>query len=251
MLVLEPLQAARGDVVLDSRGLGACGLFGGVAVLSSLSDFFVDVFLMRSTNSITTGRHTAKIRRPLPTSGDNTTRLAVQANSARNHEWPALLAIVGAFAAGWWLVLPHVNVPVIDDWVYAWSVEHLLATGRLQVLEISAFYPIAQILWGSAFTYVAGFSFVVLRASTVVLAIFGCWAVYLTLRELDCRRSTALLGALALALIPRYFALSFSFMTEVPFVSFSTMALYWYVRAIRRSQPASVWAGCLVRWPLS
>ena len=134
---------------------------------------------------------------------------------------------------------------MIDDWVYAWSVEHLLATGRLQVLEISAFYPIAQILWGALFAYIAGFSFVVLRASTVVLAIFGCWAVYLTLRELDCRRSTALLGALALAFDPTYFALSFSFMTEVPFVSFSTMALYWYVRAIRRSQPASVWAGCL------
>jgi hypothetical protein len=121
----------------------------------------------------------------------------------------------------------------------------LLDTGRLQVLEISAFYPIAQILWGALFAHFAGFSFVVLRGSTVVLAVFGCWAVYLTLRELDCRRTTALLGGLALAFDPTFFALSFSFMTEVPFVSFSTMALYWYVRAIRRSQPASVWAGCL------
>ena len=166
-------------------------------------------------------------------------------NSARNREWPALLAIMGAFATGWLLVGPRANVPVIDDWVYAWSVEHLLNTGRLQVLEISALYPITQILWGALFARLAGFSFVVLRGSTVVLAVLGCWAVYLTLRELDCRRSTALLGALALAFDPVYFALSFSFMTEVPFVSFSTMALYWYVRAIRRDQPTAVWAGCL------
>jgi hypothetical protein len=171
--------------------------------------------------------------------------VAIQPNSARNREWPALLAIVGVFAAGWLLVLPHANVPVIDDWVYAWSVEHLVDTGRLQVLEISAFYPIAQILWGALFARLAGFSFVVLRSSTVVLAVFGCWAVYLTLRELNCRRRTALLGALALAFDPTYFALSFSFMTEVPFVSFSTMALYWYVRAVRRCESASVWAGCL------
>jgi hypothetical protein len=171
--------------------------------------------------------------------------VSIPPNTARTREWPALLAIVAAFAAGWLLVRPRVNVPVIDDWVYAWSVEHLLKTGRLQVLEISAFYPIAQILWGALFARLAGFSFVVLRESTVALAVFGCWSVYLTLRELDCRRSTALLGALALAFDPAFFALSFSFMTEVPFVSFSTMALYWYVRAIRRSESLSVWAGCL------
>jgi hypothetical protein len=165
--------------------------------------------------------------------------------TARDREWPALLAIMGVFAAGWLLVGPRANVPVIDDWVYAWSVEHLLDTGRLQVLDISAFYPIAQILWGALFARVAGFSFVVLRGSTVVLAVLGCWAVYLTLRELECRRSTSLLGALALAFDPVYFALSFSFMTDVPFVSFSTMALYWYVRAIRRDEPWAVWTGCL------
>ena len=160
------------------------------------------------------------------------------------HEWPALAAIAAVFAAAWWLVLPRANVPVIDDWVYAWSVEHLVETGRLRVLEISAVYPIAQILWGALFARIAGFSFVVLRASTMTLSALGCGAVYLTLRELGCRRSTAFLGALALAFDPVYFALSFSFMTDVPFVSVSAMAVYSYVRAIRRRQPAAAWIGC-------
>jgi hypothetical protein len=158
--------------------------------------------------------------------------------------WPALVAIAGVYAAGWWLVGPRADVPVIDDWVYAWSVEHLVDTGRLQILDISAFYPIAQVLWGAIFVRLAGFSFGVLRISTLVLAVVGCWAVYLTLRELGCRSSTSLLGAFALALDPVYFALSFSFMTEVPFVSLSAMALYWFVRTIRRDEPAAVWAGC-------
>ena len=105
----------------------------------------------------------------------------------REREWPALLAIVAVFAAGWLLVSPRANVPVIDDWVYAWSVEHFLKTGRLEVLDISAFYPIAQILWGALFALVAGFSFTTLRASTVIVAVVGCCAVYLTLRELGCR----------------------------------------------------------------
>jgi len=160
-------------------------------------------------------------------------------------EWPALLAIAGVSATCWLLVGARANVPVIDDWVYAWSVQHLVDTGRLQVLDISAVYPIAQVLWGALFARIAGFSFGALRLSTVVVAALGCWAVYLTLRECGCQRSTSLLGAFALALDPVYFALSFSFMTEVPFVSLSAMALYWYTRAIRRDERAAVWAGCV------
>ena len=56
------------------------------------------------------------------------------------------LAVVAApFAIGWVLVSPWQNVPVIDDWVYAWSVEHLLKTGQLRVADISAVYPLPQI----------------------------------------------------------------------------------------------------------
>jgi len=162
-----------------------------------------------------------------------------------DREWSALLFFLAMWIAAWQLVGPRANVPVIDDWVYAWSVEHLLKTGRLQVLDISAFYPIAQILWGALIAQLAGFSFVALRFSTVLLSALGCWAVYLTLCEFGCRRSTSLLGALALAFDPVYFALSFSFMTEVPFVCASTLALYFYVRAIRRDEPKAVWFGCL------
>jgi hypothetical protein len=43
-----------------------------------------------------------------------------------------------------------VEVPGVDDWTYAWSVEHFLHTGELRVLEWSAHYPLAQILWGGS-----------------------------------------------------------------------------------------------------
>ncbi|MEP7305044.1 MAG: glycosyltransferase family 39 protein [Acidobacteriota bacterium] len=155
----------------------------------------------------------------------------------------ALAAIASLFALGWLLVGSRADVPVIDDWVYAWSVEHLLKTRRLQVLEFSAIYPLAQIVWGAAFARVLGFSFVALRLSTVVLSVFGCWAVYGTLRELACRRTTSLLGAFALALDPVFFAFSFSFMTDVPFVDFSAIALYFYVSAVRRDETGRLWLG--------
>ncbi|MEZ5294682.1 MAG: hypothetical protein R2745_26625, partial [Vicinamibacterales bacterium] len=148
--------------------------------------------------------------------------------------WPALLTIAAGFAAAWWAVgAGAADAPYIDDWVYARSVEQFVQTGRLAVPSISAVYPIAQTLWAAPFAAVLGFSFDALRLSTVAAAALGCWALYLLLVELGCRRSTAGLGAAALALHPVLFDLTFSFMTEVPFVAASTASLAAYVRSVR------------------
>jgi hypothetical protein len=163
---------------------------------------------------------------------------------ARRHAGPLALACIAApFAIGWALVSPWQDVPVIDDWAYAWSVEHLLKTGQLLVSDRSSIYPVAQILWGSLFARAAGFSFGALRLSTVILAVLGCWAVYLTLRELAFDATVSLLAALTVALYPAYFALAFTFMTDVPFVSLSAIALYFYVAGARRDRPAFLWWG--------
>ena len=101
---------------------------------------------------------------------------------ARQHaDRLALACIAAPFAIGWAFVSPWQDVPVIDDWAYAWSVEHLLKTGHLLVSDRSSIYPVVQILWGGLFARLAGFSFGALRLSTVIVAVFGCWAVFLKL----------------------------------------------------------------------
>src|SRR5262245_2343204 len=146
----------------------------------------------------------------------------------------ALAALAGVFAVGWALVAPWSDVPVVDDYAYAWSVEHLLRTGRIVINDRSSIYPIVQIVWGALFARVFGFSFGALRLSTVLVSIAGCWAIYLTLRELAFDVTVSLLGAVTVALYPTWFVLSFTFMTDVPFVSLSAIALYFYVSGVRR-----------------
>src|SRR5262249_22765918 len=68
----------------------------------------------------------------------------------------ALTALAVAVAAGVALVAPAADVPSVDDWTYAWRVEHLLATGQLRVLDWSAHYPFAHVLWGAAIARVLG-----------------------------------------------------------------------------------------------
>jgi hypothetical protein len=121
-------------------------------------------------------------------------------------------------------------VPLIDDWTYAWSVDHFLQTGALRFLEWSAHYPVAQILWGALWSQGLGYSFAVLRMATLILAWAGILAFYLTLREIEIPPLPASLGSLVFLFNPIMFMLSHSFMTDVPFVSVMNGALLFYAR---------------------
>src|SRR5207248_711133 len=90
------------------------------------------------------------------------------------------------------------------------------------------------------FAHLFGFSHTTLRISTLVLAGSGVLAFYLLLRELlDPGR--ALLGALLLLFNPLFVFLSYSFMTDVPFLSLALWALFCYVRALRARSPRLGW----------
>src|SRR5215472_18788245 len=92
----------------------------------------------------------------------------------------ALVGLTLSMLAVMFLAYSPAAVPLIDDWTYAWSVGHFLQTGALRMLEWSAHYPLAQILWGALCSQLFSFSFAILRLSSLVLAWAGLLAFYLT-----------------------------------------------------------------------
>ncbi len=162
-------------------------------------------------------------------------------NPSIRAEWRYLAVLAAWFALAALASGAYRNVPVLDDWTYAWSVERLLHYGRFEVLDWSAVYPLGNTLWGAAWSWVLGFSFVTLRFSTLAMALVACAALYLLLRELEASPHLSLLGAAAVAANPVFFVLSSSFMTDVPFVAFTLMALLCYVRAMRRGEAHLLW----------
>ena len=158
-------------------------------------------------------------------------------------EWHALLVLALWFVAVALVVGVQRNIPVIDDWTYAWSVERLFTDGRFEVLDWSAVYPLGHSVWGAAWSLVFGFSFVTLRVSTLALSLLATCALYLIVRELDARPRVALIGAMTVAANPAFLLLSSSFMTDVPFVAWTLLALLCYIRAIRRGQIHLLWWG--------
>ena len=75
-----------------------------------------------------------------------------------------------------------------------------------------------------------------------MLAWLGALALYGTLRELGRARSESLIATVVLVANPVFFVLSFSFMTDVPFVSFANMAFFFIARGLSRKSPSEIYA---------
>src|SRR4051812_48050477 len=89
---------------------------------------------------------------------------------------------VGVIVALWAvlaiLVNPVGDFPFNDDWAYGLPVKWLVETGRLRFTDWQLNPLVTQVLWGGLFASVAGFSFTVLRISTLVIATVGLAATY-------------------------------------------------------------------------
>jgi len=161
--------------------------------------------------------------------------------SSLRARWLGPLADRGLIVLTWVVPLvtlrPLQDTPFVDDWVYAWAVEHLLRTGQLKILDWSVSQNVAHVLWGALFCLPLGFSFTALRLSTWVASLLGLLGLHVLLRELGARRVDALMGVAILAFYPVYFILSFSFMTEVLFVSVMIWFFAVLARALNRASP--------------
>lgn len=120
-----------------------------------------------------------------------------------------------------------------DDWSYARTVRHLLETGTYQLDNWSAANPVFQVYWGTLFAHLFGYSFGSLRVSTLVLLAGGLCGMYALAREHGLSARRAGLLTLILLVNPLTVVLGFSYMTDVPFVAITVLALACYTRATR------------------
>ncbi len=156
--------------------------------------------------------------------------------SRRRSDVLAVLAFLALAAGASLLVRPVQDVPLIDDWTYAWSVEHLQQTRRLAVLPWSVHYAFPQILWAWPFVAVSGFSFVALRLSTLLLGWVASLALFAILRVGGVATPAALVGTLAFFFTPVFFFLEHSFMTDVPYLAAVNLTLLCYALWVSRAR---------------
>jgi hypothetical protein len=135
--------------------------------------------------------------------------------------------------------------PLSDDWGYAETARALCTDGTLRIGPWTGASLVLQAGYGAALCKVGGFSFTLLRLSTLVLATSGVVAFALWLRTLGVRGSALVLATGLLALNPLYLSLAFTFMTDVPCTVAAVWAAYAYSRGLEEDRTRLLVLGSL------
>lgn len=178
---------------------------------------------------------------------DGMTSAPAEQTAGRAARWlPADWLNVALLAAVWiaavFIVDPRGEFPLVDDWAWAASVRALVNEGTLRFSDWAAGNLVTHTLWGALFAWPLGASYLTLRIATLTMGFIGIVALYGWLRLIPVRPSIALLGAACLMANPIYFALSYSFMTDVTYAALQTLSM-WLI-----SQGLVAGAGSLAAW---
>ena len=128
---------------------------------------------------------------------------------------------------------PIYNKAFHDDFAFAQSARTFVETGNLKVSEWSTPTLIFQILWGGLFSKLFGFSLAGLTLSTVVIFYVGLVAFYYLLTELDVNIFRSVAFTFFLFSFPWIFLFTYTFMTDIPFLSLFILSLFLYLKGIK------------------
>jgi len=135
------------------------------------------------------------------------------------------------------LVNPKGEFPLNDDWSYTRSALQFAAGNGMHVDEWSAPSVVGQALYGGLLIRVFGMRFLVLRLSTLAASCAIALGLWFALAQLGIESWVAWLAVLSWVFNPLQLNLSFTYMTEIPFLFFiaASIVLYLLYLARRRS----------------
>lgn len=137
------------------------------------------------------------------------------------------LVLVAIFVLCELIVFPTGNFPLNDDWSYAKSVLALVNDHKLDLGQWPAMTLLTHLVWGGLFTKVFGFSFFVLRLSTIISSLIGLLVLNKLVFRISGKPHTAFIASLVLLLNPFYFNLTNTFMTDVNFTTLLLLGAYF------------------------
>lgn len=171
-------------------------------------------------------------------------RLKHLANYAVHHS--IVLPLAAVFGIIVLLISPVGEFPLNDDWIYTKTVQHLVNTGQYQAHPYLNATLVAQAYWGALFCKLFGFSFTTLRCSTLVLSCIHGWGIARCGLAIGLSRPLALLSATMVMTNPIILGLSYSFMTDIPFLTLSTLSGLFFLKALRKLSTSLIFLGSLL-----
>ena len=159
--------------------------------------------------------------------------MALKTNNPENRDWLVPAGISLIWLMSMLIVNPVGDFPLNDDWAYAKIVKNLLDNHKFFINNWPAMTLLVHIGWGALFAKLFGFSFMVLRFSTIIPALSGIFAGFYLFRMFTMHRFSLILATFLLAFNPYYFSLSVTYMTDVGFTIVLILAAHFFARYLR------------------
>ena len=128
---------------------------------------------------------------------------------------------------------PILEMGLNDDWAYIWSARLLAQTGHVVYNGWETTMLGWQLYFGALFIKLFGFSFLVIRTSTLLISIATSVLVQRLFVRLGIGEWNSCIGTLTIVLSPLYLLLSYSFMSDVPGLLVLVFCIYACVRTIQ------------------
>jgi hypothetical protein len=159
----------------------------------------------------------------------------------RRAGWAAAAAVIGWYAFALWILHPLTDAPVVDSWLYGSAVRRFLRTGEMRFAGFTQDMPIAQVFYGVGWAHAFGANSVSLEMSTVILAVLCGMMFHALAIKCGAPRWQALAATGLLICNPCFTFLSFSFMTEIPFLTAMIAAHLAFAKAEGRHDQLWMW----------
>jgi hypothetical protein len=142
-------------------------------------------------------------------------------------------------------IFPNGNFPLNDDWAYALCVKNFVSAGSFSFSFWQAIPNLPSILLGIIFCKIFGFSFVVLRMTSILLTFSSVLLLGHTLGKYHSNKRTVFLILLVFAFNPLVFNLSNTFMPE-SMLTFLTIACVHFILSHINTQGKAAFVGLSV-----
>lgn len=156
-----------------------------------------------------------------------------------------LLAITAIYLLTILYMLPFYNQTYNDDFAYIQSVRDFLATGNFKISDWAGASLIFPMYWGVLFSKLFGYSPAVLVFSTAVLLYPGLVAFYFLLKRLGYSQFRSTAFTLFLLGFPWILQFTYTFQTDIPYMSLMIISLLFYILAIQKGNNLNFFLGSL------
>ena len=132
-------------------------------------------------------------------------------------------------------MLPLRNQTYQDDWAYIQSVQDTIAASSLVISDWVAPSSVTTTVIAASLAKMFGFSIILTHITNILILYFGLIAFYFLLKSMSLNEERSIIFTLFLLTFPWVFPFSYSFITEVPYMSFLIISLTFYVYGFQKN----------------